>query len=162
MNHAFLVATFTLFIAATGADEPAMKVDQAKQDLAAIQGTWSHNREESLFFNTLWIDEGRFPHFYDLEASKTIEVSGDKLRYGERHAHEITILLAAKEGKKTISFQNAKEAPIVGVYELKNGLFRICAIDPTLGGGKEGETRLPKACERTRLGWFAQFERIKP
>ncbi len=105
--------------------------------------------------------EKRFPHFLDFQRGKAIEVKGAKLRYGVKLEREITILLGTVEGKKTISFSNGDNAPIVGIYELDKGLFRICAVDPKLGGGKE-EVRLPEKCGRTRLGWFAQFERAKP
>lgn len=160
LNRSVLAVAFIL-VGPLGADEPARKADQAKQDLETLQGTWRLDEKETLFFHTLWVDMGRFPHFDEFVRSKAIEIKKDKLRYGEKLQREITIVLGTEAGKKTISFKSGDKAPVVGIYELEKGACRVCAVDPKLGGGKE-EVRLPEKCGRTRLGWFAQFERAKP
>ena len=159
-NRSVLAVAFILLTALVGADEPAKKTNQAKEDLKRLQGAW--RLDEELFFHTAWMDEKRFPHFLEFEENNRIEFKGDKLRYGKKLGREISIVLGTAEGKKTISFRNGDNTPIIGIYELEKGVFRVCAVDPTLGGGKEEDVRLPEKCERTRGGWFVQFGSVKP
>src|ERR1051326_8393493 len=114
LHRSLLAAASILGTVPVGADEPAKKDEQAKKDLEALQGTWRFDEKDTLFFHTAWVKEERFPHFDEFHR-KAIEIKGDKLHYGDKQQHEITILLGTSEGKKTISFKNGDKAPIVGI-----------------------------------------------
>lgn len=161
INSHVLAVAFILATGTISAEEPARKADPTKQDLEALQGVWRLDEKETNFFHTHWVDRQRFPHFDDFERSKTIEIKKNKLHFGEKLQREITIVLGTEAGKKTISFKSGDKESVVGIYEVEKGAFRVCAVDPKLGGGK-GEVRLPETCGSTRRGWFAQFDTAKP
>ena len=156
-----VAVAFILFAATVGAEEPGKKAEEAKQELKKLQGTWRLDEKESLFFWTEWMNEERFPSFHEFSTGRAIQIREDKLRYGEKLEREIAIALGTADGKKTISFKHGDNTPVMGIYELEKGIFRVCVVDPNLGGGKEA-VRLPEECRRTRAGWFAQFESTKP
>lgn len=156
-----IAVALVLLVAVAGADEQIEQEDSVKRDVKALQGTWQIDEKETSFFWTGWIDSQCFPNFDKFVGSETIEIKGDKIRYGEKREHEITFVLGKQGTKSTIHFRNGENDPVIGIYELDKEVLRICAVDPGLGGGKE-KVRLPEKCGRSRVGWFVQYQKAKP
>jgi uncharacterized protein (TIGR03067 family) len=117
------------------------------KDLEQLQGDWRPTND-CLFFYTAALTAPNFQ--LELTRVEDMRVEGNKLHCGRKMGQTVTIHLGTLGGRKLIGFEG-KGRTLVGVYELDGDTLKICMV-------AQG---IPERCGRTRLGIFAQYQRVK-